>query len=110
MKTVVGSRILRALSTFGAYVVDDAAGTYLGEYGKTNINYQQGVDAEVLANYGLQLSASPKDSHGFNPIFDDFTAIFRSLQVVSNNGPKSTGGGGEPVTAPPPELCGPSSC
>ena len=33
--------MLHALATFGAYLVDDAAGTYLGANGKTNINYEQ---------------------------------------------------------------------
>merc|ERR1711971_959204 len=71
LKTVIGSRMLHALSNFGAYLVDDAAGSYMGENGKTNINYEQGVDAEVYHNYGLQLSASPKDAKGTNPIYVD---------------------------------------
>ena len=39
--------MLDALSSFGAYLVDDAAGTYLGKDGKTNINYEQGVAEEA---------------------------------------------------------------
>jgi hypothetical protein len=105
LSTVVGARILHAVSTFGAYLVDDAAGTYLGDNGKTNINYEQGVDAEVLANYGLQLSASPKDGRGPSAIYSDLTAIFQALKVVSNNRPESIGGGGKSVVAPPPQLC-----
>ena len=74
---------------------------------KTNINYEQGVDAEVFANYGLQLSASPKDASGDNPIFDDLTVIFRMLLAVTNNSPNNVGGGGKPIADAPLELCAP---
>ena len=103
LKTVVAKRILKALSTFGAYVVDDAAGTYLGEYGKTNINYEQGVADEVMENYGLDLNASPHTQHGV--LFNDLTLLFRGMQAVSNNGQSNVGGGGKPIVSPPPLLC-----
>lgn len=103
LKTVVGKRILKALSTFGGYVVDDAAGTYLGEYGKTNINYEQGVADEVMENFGLILGASPHTQQGV--LFNDFTTIFRGIQAVSNNAPGSIGGGGKPVVPLPVPLC-----
>jgi hypothetical protein len=103
LKTVVGKRILKAASTFGAYVVDDAAGSYLGEYGKTNINYEQGVAEEVMQNYGLILGASAHTQQGV--LFDDLTLIFRGMQAVSNNGPGSIGGGGNPVAPLPVPLC-----
>eukprot|EP01045_Picozoa_sp_COSAG04_P013383 COSAG04_NODE_947_length_9223_cov_6.404757_6_plen_454_part_00 len=105
LKTVVGKRILHSLATFGAYLVDDAAGTYLGAYGKTNINYEQGVAEEVLENFGLILGASPHTQKGI--LFDDLALIFQGMQAVSNNGPSSVGGGGEPLAPPPPPLCPP---
>ena len=64
LKTVVGKRILKALTRFGAYLIDDAAGTYLGKFVKTNINYKQGVAEEMLANFGLVLGASPHTQGG----------------------------------------------
>ena len=109
LKTVVGKRILRALVTFGAYIVDDAAGTYLGAFGKTNINYEQGVADEVAENYdGLILGASPHTQGGL--LFNDLTLVFRAMQAVVNNGPgDSIGGGGEPMVPHPPPLCPPPS-
>ena len=95
-----------ALSTFGAYLVDDAAGTYLGKDGKTNINYEQGVAEEVMQEYGLILGASPRTQKGI--LFDDLTRIFRALQAVGNNGPSSVGGGGEPRVPAPARLCAPA--
>jgi hypothetical protein len=106
LKTVVGKRILKALTRFGAYLVDDAAGTYLGKFGKTNINYEQGVAEEVLANFGLILGVSPHTQGG--SLFNDLTRIFRAMQVVSNNGAASVGGGGKStLVPPPPPLCPP---
>lgn len=103
MTTVVGARVLQAISTFGAYLVDDAAGSYFANgNGKTNLNYEQGVRDEVTDLYGLDLNAEANSS---NPLFDDFTAIFRQLHAVSNNRPGNIGGGGEPIAPVPPELC-----
>jgi len=110
LTTEIGRRILRAVVNFGAYATDDAAGTYLGRNGKTNINYEQGVDAEVHANYGLELSAFPgRNSSNSSWIFHDLTVVFRALRAVANNGAASVGGGGQPACggcAPPP-LCAP---
>ena len=74
--------------------------------GKANLNYEQGVRGEVAALYGLELNAEANRS---NPLFDDFTAIFRQLHAVSNNRPGNIGGGGEPVVPVPPELCPPAA-
>eukprot|EP01047_Picozoa_sp_COSAG01_P008937 COSAG01_NODE_360_length_18184_cov_21.881780_19_plen_410_part_00 len=106
LNTTVGKRILRALATYGAYLVDDAAGTYLGKFGKTNINYEQGVAEEVMENEGLIVGASPHTQQGV--LFNDLTRIFRAMQAVSNNGPSSVGGGGGGrLVPPPPPLCAP---
>jgi hypothetical protein len=40
------------------------------------------------------------------PFFDDLLAIFRALNVVTNNGIGRVGGGGTPRRPPPPPICG----
>lgn len=107
LQTGVAKRVLDAMTSFGAYVVDDAAGGYLGPDGKTNINYEQGVSQEVLAEYGLILECGPDTQSG--ALFKDYTAIFQELRAVASNGPQSVGGGGAPIVAPPPKLCPPGS-
>jgi len=103
LTTVAGRRILSALASFGAYIVDDAAGAYMGRHGKTNINYEQGVAEELFENEGLVLSCSPKTNGG--RLFHDLAAIFRALEAIENNSPANRGGGGDPIVPPPPALC-----
>jgi hypothetical protein len=109
LTTDVGRRILQAVSTFGAYLVDDAAGKGLGD---VNINYEVGVAAEVLDLYGIQMLPSTQPNRtpplpGERELYGDLAAIFQALHAVINNSPKSIGGGGRPLVPPPPDLCAP---
>ncbi len=137
LNTEVGRRVLHAVSTFGAYLVDDAAGSGLGN---VNINYEVGVAAEVLELYGMQMLPSTRPNRtpplpGERALYNDLVAIFQvrsflllsraslavpiflevsnrmentqALHAVVNNGPESVGGGGDPIVPPPPNLCAP---
>ena len=135
LTTEVGRRILHAVGTFGAYLVDDAAGNGLGD---VNINYEVGVAAEVLELYGVQMLPSTRPDRtpplpGERALYSDLVAIFQvrsflllpralfchyflwsltgrrtqALHAVVSNGPESVGGGGEPIVPPPPDLCAP---
>ena len=86
LSTEVGRRILHAVSTFGAYLVDDAAGNGLGD---VNINYEVGVAAEVLELYGIQMLPSVRPNRtpplpGERALYSDLVAIFqvRSFLLV----------------------------
>lgn len=58
LKTVVGGRFLQAIVTYGAYLVDDAAGYQdTNGWGNTNINYEQGVAEEVMELYNISINA-----------------------------------------------------
>lgn len=58
LKTVVGARFLHAVATYGAYLVDDAAGYQNANgWGNTNINYEQGVAEEVMELYNISIKA-----------------------------------------------------
>eukprot|EP00911_Craspedida_sp_UC1_P001645 UC1_evm4s1245 len=104
LRTHVAQKLLRAASEFGAYVVDDAAGTSLGPNGKVNINYEDGVAAEVAAQYdGLELDCTPTTQSGL--LFNDLRAIVRAMEAVANNAPGQIGGGGTPIAPLPPLLC-----
>ena len=85
LTTEVGRRILHAVGTFGAYLVDDAAGGYMGKDGKTNINYEQGVAEEVMANYGLILGATPDTQGGVLYVFLlSFVPLITQVYIKSN--------------------------
>lgn len=79
LTTEVGRRILHAVGTFGAYLVDDAAGNGLGD---VNINYEVGVAAEVLELYGVQMLPSTRPDRtpplpGERALYSDLVAIFQ---------------------------------
>ena len=46
------------------------------------------------------------DEEGARALYADLLAIFQALHAVTNNGPASVGGGGEPRVATKPPICG----
>ena len=79
LATEVGRRILGAVSTFGAYLVDDAAGRGLGE---VNVNYEVGVAAEVLELYAIQMLPCTEPNRttplpGERALYSDLVTIFQ---------------------------------
>jgi hypothetical protein len=67
---------------------------------------EPGVSDEVVAAYGpdqdFHIQAKVKPG---SPLYADLLQIFRSLAVVTNNGPDSMGGGGTPRRPAPPPFC-----
>ena len=70
------------------------------EAGPTYGEATAGVEEEVRAEYGVELTATPGHA-----LFDDLTLLVRGLSAVVNNGPARVGGGGDPVVEPPMPLC-----
>jgi hypothetical protein len=100
LQTEPARRILFSLANYGGYIVDDTAwyrGTFCTEHGVTD---------EFYAAYGFSFNVDnsttvPQETQWYA----DLLALFRSLQIVSNNGPNSIGGGGDPVQPLAPPFC-----
>jgi hypothetical protein len=74
-----GMILARALQEYGAYVVDQA--------------------------FALTLYAEPDvPANEMDALRKDFQRIRRDLRIVSNNGPETVGGGGEPIAPPAPAF------
>jgi hypothetical protein len=102
LTTPVGRKIGQALTDFGGYIVDDTG----SKRGGGAICMEPGVSDEVVAAYGpdqdFHIQAKVKPG---SPLYADLLQIFRSLAVVTNNGPDSMGGGGTPRRPAPPPFC-----
>lgn len=81
--TDVGLKLFDALQNYGAYVTDDSA---------WDANYI-GVDAAAVGTFPWRSSEKA-----------DMARMVASLNVVTNNGPQSIGGGGEPRRPLLPEI------
>jgi hypothetical protein len=97
LTTVPGKKLFHALQDYGGYVVDDSADP------SYNLAVESGVKQEFKSFYGFDF-----DTASSSPWFNDFHAVFSSLQVVSNNGPATIGGGGAPRAALAPPVAGPT--
>jgi hypothetical protein len=100
--TVPGAKILRALTDYGGYLVDDTG----SKMGGGAFCAEHGVNAEVeeLYGYSIRIEKPLTPTQG-GELFNDLVAIFQALAVVDNNGPGSVGGGGTPRAPPPPPIC-----
>lgn len=105
INTVPGLKIFHALQDYGGYLTDDT-GWYWEAMGT-----EKGVSDEMYSKYGYVFNASKNSTGGALNWYNDFTSIFKALQVVDNNSPTSVGGGGTPrvtdhvpafVNTPPP--------
>ena len=103
---------------YGAYIVDGAG------HGKNNDPLRQnhaaiGMDAEVNSEMRAVYNWSMAYPHGVqrpdkatgqkpgqNQLYNDLLRIFRALQIVTNNGPNSVGGGGTPRVPTKAPICG----
>jgi hypothetical protein len=100
METAVGKKLFRAFRDYGAYVVDDLkwnGSAYA-------LHVERGVHAEVLAATGIDIDHSTGACGGAcGAYWRDWHRIWMNLQVVTNNGPTTGGGGGAPrlPTLPP---------
>lgn len=91
LTTDVGRKLFAAMRDYGVYVVDDSA------WDAHDLSIEAGVEDEVRAAYGLELSAEAGALH------DDLNRLYGALSVVDNNAPDAIGGGGTPAAplAPP---------
>jgi len=96
--TAPGARLLAALSTYGAYVVDD---TY---WNASQVGTEVGVADEFAAAYGFNWTVTAQ-TRPLLPWYTDLVTLFRALRVVLNNAPGTQGGGGTPAAPPPPPFC-----
>ena len=99
LATTPARRLLGALATFGAYIVDD---TY---WNATGLTAERGVREEFLSAYGYEMNATAAASGEQGKWYADFLLLMRSLYVVANNRAQTRGGGGEPLAPPPPPFC-----
>ncbi|WP_410813343.1 discoidin domain-containing protein [Micromonospora sp. 067-2] len=82
-------KVFHALRNYGGYLVDDTAWD----------TAQIGIDARAV-----------REIDQSDPAWTaDVSRIFAALHVVTNNGPRSIGGGGTPRVAPPAALSSPAN-
>ena len=105
--TTVGAKIKAALTDYGGYVVDDTG----SKAGGAALCMEPGVSKEVVRAYGPEQNfditvkvLAPKLLRK-SPLYKDLLAIYQALHTVTNNGPRSSGGGGTPRRPAPPPLC-----
>ena len=134
INTIVGRKVLQALTDYGGYVVDSTG----SQAGGAALCAEPSVIDEVLREYDISLNISHpvvrgdrrgrsnseyksidskviqqrKEEHRHSSsltpselLYEDLLAIFRSLHAVTNNGPGVIGGGGVQRQAPAPPIC-----
>lgn len=102
LATAPAKRLLAALATYGAYVVDD---TY---WNATGITAEVGVREEFRSAYGFDMNTTATQRGAAGLWYGDFLALMRALKVVTNNAPQTQGGGGAPLAPPPLPFCPPT--
>jgi hypothetical protein len=113
-KTAIGGKIKRAMVDYGGYIVDGSGKGPGTHKNLVAICMDADVNAEMREAYNFSM-AYP---HGVSGAWDtnqtaaeaslyaDLLAIFRALHAVSNNGPRSVGGGGTPRQPRKGPICG----
>jgi len=99
LRTEPARLLLDALSTYGAYVIDDS------HWNASGLGAELGWMEDFASNetgWGFPYSVTAASGSAF---YDDWLALMRGLRVVVNNGPDSPGGGGAPLAPLPPPFC-----
>eukprot|EP00054_Salpingoeca_dolichothecata_P019611 m.122193 g.122193 ORF g.122193 m.122193 type:complete len:354 (-) comp23316_c0_seq1:70-1131(-) len=91
ISTTPGQKILRALTDYGGYLVDDTA------WDAGAVCTEHGVTDELQHAYNLTFNS--------DPLRADLVSIFRALSIVTNNSPTTIGGGGTPRAPFAPPFC-----
>jgi hypothetical protein len=100
MSTIPGKKILKALTDYGGYLVDDT------HWNAGAVVMDISVHVELQQAYNITAHSWSSKSTGNSLLFyRDLLAIFKNLHVVTNNGPSSIGGGGNVTVSGPDELC-----
>ena len=86
-----GKKLLYALTYYGGYLTDDA-----------NQNVATfGVDYEAFTEFKAYYGYKFEQGYTGAPFYKDVLLLFQSLQIVTNNGPKTIGGPGLRIVKEP---------
>ena len=85
LKSKPALKLFYTLQNYGAYVVDDTA------WDVTAFNLQEGVKEEFKQTYGYDFETNDRNSQWFK----EYYSLIKSLHIITNNTPKSIGGGGD---------------
>ena len=91
LQTEPGRIMLKALTDYGAYIVDDSG------WDQQQFCIENGVEDEFKKNWGMEMTTG-------SPFANDMIMISKYFHVVNNNGPESIGGGGELRQPLPPDI------
>ena len=104
LQTEPGMILAKALQDYGAYVTNDAARSVNNIV--TELSPQGSVLTEFQGAWGFPFqTAGVNGADGWS---HDIAAIFAALDIVTNNGASSVGGGGAPVVPLAPPLQAPA--
>jgi hypothetical protein len=116
LQTQPGMILATALQDYGAYVGNDSTRpvdsivTEVGPNGSV-AGYQPAtgpfVPGQFQADWGYPFVTPATTDPGYQadlPWTEDVATIFAHLEIVTNNGPTSIGGGGVPLVSPAPPL------
>lgn len=98
LKSVPGRMFAQAMHDHGGYNGNDVKGPGIG------ICTEWSPAGDVQANFQRDWGYAFAGSAGSSPWIDDLVSIFSAVEVVTNNGPTSIGGGGTPIVALAPPL------
>ena len=90
LTTEPGRRLLWVLQNYGAYITEDAG------WDVFDFIIERGAEVEFEETFGYSMQ-SPRWR-------DEVLKIAEELHIVSNNGPSTIGGGGEPLQPLAPPL------
>jgi hypothetical protein len=99
LETEPGKKIAWTLQNYGAYQVEGVP------WARMMIAVEEGpagdVAKEFKEDWGYDMVTQDKEG---NPWFRDMIKIMKELHIVSNNGPESIGGAGEPLQPLAPDF------
>jgi hypothetical protein len=108
LQTQPGLILATALQDYGAYVGNDAGRSVNSIVTELGPPLPSGESGSVVTDFGLSVAQGgfgfPFATSGVNGTdawSSDIRTIFAHLDIVTNNGPNSIGGGGIPIVPPP---------
>lgn len=98
LETEPGKKLAWTLQNYGAYQVEGVP------WARMMIAVEDGPAGDVAANFKKDWGYDMVTLNKSNPWFRDMIRIMDLLHVISNNGPDSIGGGGEPIQPLAPDF------